>query len=317
MRIPLTKLAEQRVFASLFTFAQRYIPYELRLLFSLLLMAIVLGGLYIGINDVTHHYVGFNYLPLRWVIAAPIILALLLLALYAQDKAPRISFFTLTYTSYFFMMLSFAILTNGMQYTPFPTIDNNLLHVDQLIGFNTIALMQWTAQHPIVKKILELAYEFLNLEMILIPLLLPWFYQKKRVYQLLITMLIAFLLGTTIYYFFPTAAPISVLHSSYFLPAEYATVTKFYQIHHYLSVTTGDGGMIAFPSFHVIWALLLCYALRGKKWLFYPAVIINLVVILSTLLLGWHYLIDVGAAVILVFITVFTVNSRMNYTQSE
>jgi membrane-associated phospholipid phosphatase len=298
------KLTEKRASARLWAFAQRYIPNEIRLILGLVVVAALIGCVYMIINDLTHHYAGFNYLPLRWIILAPVIFALLILAMYAQDKTPQISFFTITYAAYFFVILSFAVLTNGMQYTPFPTIDKNLLHLDQLIGFNSIALIQWTAAHPPIKKLFELVYEFLDVEMFLVPLLLPWFFAKKRVYELLITMLVVFLLGTSIYYFFPTAAPTSVLHSSYFLPAEYATSTKFYQIHHYLPVTTGDGGMIAFPSFHVVWAIILSYSLRGKIWLFCSFAIINVIVILSTLFLGWHYLIDVIAGILLATVVI-------------
>lgn len=284
-------------------FVQRYVSSEILLILALVGVSILLGCSYLLINHFIYGYTGFNYLPLRWVICAPIILGLWLLALYAQTITPKLAFFTLVYTTYFFIMFSFAVLTNGMQYTPFPTIDHYLLTADQWFHFDTLSLMHWTAMHPSIKKIFEVAYEFLNVEIILIPLMLPWFYRKERVYQLLITLLVAFILGTTVYYFFPTAAPVSVLHSNYFLPDEQATVTKFYQVHHHLTVTTSDGGMIAFPSFHVIWAILLCYSLRGKKIFLYPFAAINVLVILSTLFLGWHYLVDVIAALTVVVIT--------------
>lgn len=296
------------VFVSLKSLIQRNTPVELQIIFALIFVTLGIGYIYIIINKLTYQFPGFNYLPLRWIIFAPVILAVMILALYAKDKAPRIAFFTLTYTTYFWVILSFAVITNGMQYTPFPTIDHQLLRLDQIIGLNSIVLIQWTAKHLIIKKIFESAYAFLNMEMLMVPLLLPWFYTQKHVYQWFTMMLVAFLLGSLIYYFLPTAALTSVLQSHYFLTSEKATALKFYQIHHYLSVTTGDGGMIAFPSFHVVWAILLSYSLRGKKWLFYPFAVINFIVILSTLFLGWHYLMDVIGAIILVLITVVITN---------
>lgn len=285
-------------------FYNQYLTEETRLILKLMLVAFFMGSFYILTNAFSTNYPGFNYLPWRWVFLAPFVFGITAYAMTVEDKAPRLAFFTKTYGIYFFIAITFAILTNGIQYTPFPTIDKSLLHFDQFVRFSTPALLQWTAEHPVIKKVFEFAYEFLNVEILLIPLILPWLYDKKRVYQFFSMMLIAFLIGTTVYYFFPTAAPVSVIHSSYFIPDVHATYTKFYEVHHYQAVTTGEGGMIAFPSFHVIWAVLLTYSLRGRRILFYPFALINLVVILSTLFLGWHYLTDVMAGMMLSVITI-------------
>jgi membrane-associated phospholipid phosphatase len=60
-------------------------------------------------------------------------------------------------------------------------------------------------------------------------------------------------------------------------------------------------GLITFPSFHVAWALLLTWAFRGRRWLFAAAVILNSLVVASTMTTGWHYFSDLlgGAAVAL------------------
>jgi membrane-associated phospholipid phosphatase len=58
-------------------------------------------------------------------------------------------------------------------------------------------------------------------------------------------------------------------------------------------------GLIFFPSFHTILAVLTPYSVRHWKYLFAPAVILNVLVIISTLPEGGHHLIDVlaGAAI--------------------
>ncbi len=302
MRLSEIQHAFPRVFLK--NFYIQHVTREARVIFGLVLLAFSLGCLAIAVNALTTQYPGFDYLPLRWVFLAPAVFVVLWLATAFNDKSPRMAFFTRTYCTYFFIAIAFSVITNGIQFTPFPPIDQWLLHLDQVIGFQTMSLMHWTAQHHAIKKILELAYEFLNIEMLLIPLILPLFKDEKRVHRLFIAMLISFLIGTAIYYFFPTSAPVSVIDSPYFLSSEHATALKFYQIHHYVPVTTGDGGLIAFPSFHVVWAILLCYAVRGKHWLFYPLVLINLLVIASTLLLGWHYLVDVIAGAILAMVAI-------------
>lgn len=58
-------------------------------------------------------------------------------------------------------------------------------------------------------------------------------------------------------------------------------------------------GMVTFPSFHTVLALLVPFALRGYRWVFWPAVTLNAVVLVGTLTEGGHYLTDVlgGASI--------------------
>ncbi len=59
------------------------------------------------------------------------------------------------------------------------------------------------------------------------------------------------------------------------------------------------GGMIAFPSFHVAWAVLTTYAALPVRRLFWAVAALNVLVVASTVLLGWHYLVDVPAGLLL------------------
>jgi membrane-associated phospholipid phosphatase len=77
---------------------------------------------------------------------------------------------------------------------------------------------------------------------------------------------------------------------------------KFYQVHHFQAVTTMLGGMIAFPSFHVAWSVLLAYAALPWKKAFPFVAFWNALVIVSTVLLGWHYLVDVPAGLALAIV---------------
>ncbi|WP_304985285.1 hypothetical protein [Coxiella-like endosymbiont] len=58
-------------------------------------------------------------------------------------------------------------------------------------------------------------------------------------------MLITFLIGTTIYYFLPTATPVSIIQSPYFILNTYSPYIKFYEIDHYQTITVNDTSLIA------------------------------------------------------------------------
>jgi membrane-associated phospholipid phosphatase len=59
------------------------------------------------------------------------------------------------------------------------------------------------------------------------------------------------------------------------------------------------GGMICFPSFHVIWAILCVAALWGYRFLRIPVALLAAMIILSTVTTGWHYFIDVLGGVVI------------------
>jgi membrane-associated phospholipid phosphatase len=58
-------------------------------------------------------------------------------------------------------------------------------------------------------------------------------------------------------------------------------------------------GIVCFPSFHVIWAVLCVYAFWGFRWLRFPALILGSIIVVSTISTGWHYFVDVLAGLLL------------------
>jgi membrane-associated phospholipid phosphatase len=57
-------------------------------------------------------------------------------------------------------------------------------------------------------------------------------------------------------------------------------------------------GVVCFPSFHVIWAILGANALWCFKPLRIPVAILSTLIILSTMTSGWHYFVDVLAGLL-------------------
>jgi membrane-associated phospholipid phosphatase len=65
-----------------------------------------------------------------------------------------------------------------------------------------------------------------------------------------------------------------------------------------------DAGIVAFPSFHVLLAILTAVALSAIRWLRAPAWAMAVLVGLSTLTTGWHYLVDVIGGIVLAIVSV-------------
>jgi len=299
------------VFLGFKSFIHTYIPKPFRFIYVIATINLLIGLFFIAVNAMTLRYSGVNYLPWLWVYCLPVIAMLVTLAFYIDKQAPRIAFFTETYGTYFYIFIALATLANGIQLTPFPVIDHVLVALDRLLGFHTPEIMHWTYRHPNLPAILKVVYASIGYQMFLIPLILALFMQRDRVVEYFLIALITYTIGTLIYYFFPTEGPSYAIKSPYFMQVEHYTAIKFFKIHHYIPVHNIKGGMIAFPSFHVMWALIITYCTRKQWWLFIPVLLINIGVVFSTLLLGWHYLVDIFASLIIFSFVVYLLKNPL------
>ena len=167
-------------------------------------------------------------------------------------------------------------------------------------------LVQWSTTHPVLYFIMEVLYDSLAYQMTYLPLLLILFGQFKRMHEYYFLLLLTAFIGYICYYFFPTTAPASVIDSPYFTEAQRATGLKFAQIHAYIEPSTHRGGMVAFPSFHVIWAWLCAFLIRDFRFAFALLLILNTAIVFSCVLLGWHYILDVIASIAVLGIAHYT-----------
>lgn len=289
-------------------FYHSHIQKDDRVLMLFLLVSLGLGLVYTLVNLLIYKYPGNVYISSLWIKVSPLVLALLIFSIAVQKISPRTAFFTKTFSLLFLTAAVGVVMETGFQFTPFPIIDQHLLQFDRYLGFNTLAVLDWTYSYPWFKNLLWYAYDSFYFQLIGIPFVLAFFMDKKSLNMLFVTWLIGFIIAANIYYFFPTVAPAGILQSPHFDVSQHATSLKFYQLHSHQMPTTDDGGMIAFPSCHVMWAILLTYACKRLKWLLYPLIPLNILMILATFLLGWHYLVDVFAAMGLAMLSIYVAN---------
>ncbi|TAL58927.1 MAG: phosphatase PAP2 family protein [Legionella sp.] len=252
-------------------------------------------------NHFHSHYLGNNYFPDNMLLLISILIVFNLgLRIYygpkteGSRKGMELVFFVL-------IMSVVAIATIAVQFTPFPPIDHHILQWEHSLHIDMPALMLWTQQHPYFKYVLQCIYDSLPYQMSILPLLLiaaGKFSVLRDYYFLLLTTV---LWGFLFYYFFPTTAPASVILSPLFTPEQIATGSKFLEIHNHLIPSTREGGLIALPSFHVIWALLCVYLLKDWWLPCLMLLVVNLFLIASCVLLGWHYVIDVVGGLVILF----------------
>lgn len=258
----------------------------------------------LGINKIIYQYPGNLYLPGNMLLffMLPFMYAGFFILHGRDGKMTRM----IKEFIYFFLVLTLILLaTNAAQYTPFPAIDHYILKFESLFSVDMNSILSWTHAHSLFQSLLALTYNSLPYQLCYIPLIIIVIGRTHVIREFYFLLVTSALIGFTIYYFFPTTAPASVISSQYFINAQHATGLKFFQLHHYIQPETSEGGLIAWPSFHVIWAWLCLYLVREWSIVFYALLPINLLLTASCVLLGWHYCMDVVGSVVVILCTHF------------
>lgn len=221
-----------------------------------------------------------------------------------RTQHPRLALFVQTVWAGLNVMTLTVMLDTAVELTPFPPIDEWILHIDQAMGYSTLAVLNWTNAHPGVRDFLNIVYHALDVELAVAPLVLALLIERRTLNMLLNGVMFGSVIGFTIYYFFPTNGPAGVLESSGFTLEEDDIVRQFRELHSGEALTSAVPGLVSFPSFHVFWAIVITTAFWPRKWWFFPVAVLNGLVIISTLALGWHYLFDVFGGVALALLSI-------------
>lgn len=272
---------------------------EDRWLTGCLLLSLTLAALLTGLNAAAFRFTGICYFPRQ---STPLLLIALQFAYFDpchRFVSPRASFILKSCALYGLANVALALFVSGLQFTPFPPIDAALRRWDHALRFDTAAALAWTAARPPLRAFLDLCYVSTDAQLLLAPLVAGFAFDRRRMRVYLYAFVYAFLGGGLFYYFFPSSGPASIYRSPHFADVQLLTSLKFFQVHHRQEVRTMLGGMIAFPSFHVAWAVLTTYAALPSRRLFAAVAALNALVVASTVLLGWHYLVDVPAGLLL------------------
>jgi len=188
-----------------------------------------------------------------------------------------------------------------------PLIDEALNAADRSIGFDWLSYYNWVLAHPLVNKFLRFGYDSLTLQIFILLVFLNLSGRGARGWELLwlfmtsSTMCIVFSMfwqaaGALGYYHIKT----DMLYVQIFMDVYNGTLTKIdYPVQ----------GIIQFPSFHMALGILLVYVTRGLPLLFITFLELNILLILSTLPIGGHYLVDLGGGAIVAALAIALISA--------
>ncbi|SAK73042.1 PAP2 family protein [Caballeronia calidae] len=200
-------------------------------------------------------------------------------------------------------VLSYLCITMDM-----PLVENSLLRFDQVIGFDWPAVYGWVQSHPAVRQILGFAYASGFWQLIGIPAVLGLLGRREDLSMFF------FLLALSSIYLLVVSTPFPATSAfEHFKVSDTDALSSVsdFSVLRDGSMRTFDlqrtQGLVSLPSFHTALAVIFAYSLRRILFLFWPAVILDVLMIASTPTQGGHYLGDVLAGLVLSALTIVSV----------
>jgi membrane-associated phospholipid phosphatase len=221
----------------------------------------------------------------------------------------------------FFVVLTppLAAVVYPLQALNYPLYDAQFAAVDSAMGFDWMAHLTWVSQHPTIATVLTFTYHscMLQLAVLLIALRNTQRFEQLREFAVL------FVLTAIAVTLVATLVPAEGAYAFHNPPGNIRLASEplagIYHLEHVRALRAGVMksvslmnlvGLVTFPSFHVIFAILLAWSSRGLRFLFIPAVILNIVVAISALTIGGHYLIDLIAGAAIGFAAIYLYHFR-------
>ena len=197
-------------------YQQQCSPFD-RTFYNLQFATFLISCLLILINSIFTHYIGVPYAKWQFFLVLPLLCGLSAITISIQDESPYLYNIVHSYSQYWVFLIMNTLLLQGIQYTPFPTIDHALVRFDQALFFDTVNWLQWTHDHDLT-DLLTFFYNLIHYELFFLPGILLFFISRSRFERFLLAFVLATILSQLIYYFFPTTAPASMFSSSLFPP---------------------------------------------------------------------------------------------------
>ena len=189
---------------------------------------------------------------------------------------------------------------------PFALQDALFARMDRALGLEVPAVLRFMAQHPRIGRLLDISYDLL-IPLMALAVVLPAFFRRvEAVKEYVVATLIAAVIAVALFAVLPGIGPWAQYGFAPNAPQRQCMDTllllrrgtPFTVDLHYTA------GLICFPSFHTILAILSAVALWRLRVLRWIGVVVATLIVISTVTTGWHYLVDVVAGLALTALSV-------------
>jgi hypothetical protein len=241
---------------------------------------------------------------------SPLVLSLCLITcaglLTGHERAPR----TAAALSTFAWILAMGVVGSHISYFAAtanrPLIDETLLTIDAAMGWDAIAVVRNTGADTLLSSLSYAVYMGFMWQVMLAYVILIATRKLERLADTLSLMTICMIGTVVLSSMMPAIGAIVHLQVPDAVLGHLAgSNAGAWHVPHFMALREGSmlsfpepggwQGIITFPSFHVIHALVAGYALSCFRWLALPSAIVSGFIIFTAVSVGGHYVIDLVA----------------------
>lgn len=195
-----------------------------------------------------------------------------------------------------FSMLNYLLLTVAG-----PRIDTMLASVDRAFGFDWPAMMAFMTDYPRINALLQLCYMSVMPQIAFLIVVLGLSRRADKIYEMSLSIALGAVLTVTIWTIAPSFGAFSVYdlppqvsaHLSVALDHAYARSLVDLLAHGPGRISPTDAkGLVGFPSFHGALAMIVAWYARDIRYLRWPALTLNALVLVATPIQGGHHVVD-------------------------
>ena len=183
----------------------------------------------------------------------------------------------------------------------FPMRDDTLKYTDSLFGFDWYGVSRWLNDRPTLDRILLSSYQSLDLQITFLIFFRSALHTGQRNKEFTSLFLISIIITALVFVFVPAFGMFGKLDEN--------TLDRLLDIRAGQSIMTYDCvvGIIVFPSYHTVLAILITYSARHRYWSFIPTLLVNIVMLIATSPEGGHYLTDMLAGAVVAILSILIV----------
>ena len=226
---------------------------------------------------------------------------------------PRISFCLVTLGQLAFAIAVLTTLTYLATAAAMPLQDKLLLSWDLTLGLDFRTYLDLINRHPEVLRLLGPCYSSITWQLVAVAILLPMLGLYRRIGKAVCAFILSLIATTFISSIVPAIGVYDSLNLSpidypHFDPNGYYDTARDAPLVRSGNLRLLDlprlVGVLTFPSFHAVSAILYMWAFLPVRWLRPLAILWNAGMILATPLGGWHYFVDVAAGIVVALIAI-------------
>ena len=240
----------------------------------------------------------------------PLVIAMLI---DATGYAKRIAHIAHNLALWWISLLLLRIFSYLCAAFSFPLMDPYFSNIDVALGFDWVAWSRYVANHFYLNNFLDAVYKSPVYQIYFAVLFFSHSKRRSGAHELWFTAVISVLITSVVSAVLPALGTfyyykenlVAAIHIPDLLALRAGTLTTFEVLN--------LGGIITFPSFHMVLACLLCYPYRHYKKIFPAILLLNFLMMLSIPSHGGHYLVDMMGGLVVACVSIILYHKLMKF----